>query len=154
MPTFGAQSPSAVGRRVLGAATIITLLLGVLGDDRFLAASGLFGVAWWAWDFLWDQVAPFANWLSRVLTGVADVQEPPDLTLDDTVRLLEGRLASAVATRHVQIEAAVRLAEIYLLNKHDPAKAREVIELVKARWPDSAELRFFEETHQLGTPEK
>ena len=47
MAAIGAPtSPSAVGRRIFGAATLVAALLGAVGDARFLAASGAFGIAW------------------------------------------------------------------------------------------------------------
>jgi len=146
MPASGPfESPSAVGRTMFGAATILTALLGLAGDARWFAASGAFGTAWWAWDAVWDNVlGPLGSWLSGMLTGTADVDQPPDLTLEDTIRLLESHLAADGVTRHVQIQSALRLAEIYRLNQKDPAKADEVIARVKAKWPDAPELTRFE----------
>ena len=146
MPASGPfESPSAVGRTMFGAATILTALLGLAGDARWFAASGAFGTAWWAWDAVWDNVlGPLGSWLSGMLTGTADVDQPPDLTLEDTIRLLESHLAADGVTRHVQIQSALRLAEIYRITKKDPARAREVIERVRARWPDAPELKKFE----------
>ncbi len=139
------ESPSAVGRTMFGAATVITALLGLAGDARWFAASGGFGAAWWAWDFLWDNVVgPVGDWFTGMLTGSTSVEEPPDLTLDDTIRLLESHLAADGVTRHVQIQSALRLAEIYRLNRNDPVKAKAVIEQVRARWPDAPELKVFE----------
>jgi hypothetical protein len=146
MPMFGpATSPSVVGRTMFGAATILTALLGLSGDARWFAASGAFGTAWWAWDALWGNVfGPLGDWLSGMLLGSASVEEPPDLTLDDTVRLLESHLSAEGVTQHVQIQSALRLAEIYRLNRHDPARAEEVIRRVRERWPDAPELKVFE----------
>ena len=137
-------SPSAVGRVAFGAATIGAALLGLL-DARWFAASAAFGAVWWAWDALCENVfAPFGRLLTGAVTGASGVEEPPQLTVDDTVRLLESHLAGDAVPRHVQIQSALRLAEIYRLNQHDPAKADEVIRRVKERWPDSPELERFE----------
>ena len=146
MPAIGPfESPSAVGRTLFGVATILTALLGLAGDARWFAASGAFGTAWWAWDFLWDSVVgPLGDWLTGMLNGSASVAEPPDLTLDDTIRLLENHLTGDGVTRHVQIQSALRLAEIYRLNRKDPAKADEVIRRVRERWPEAPELRAFQ----------
>jgi len=146
MPVFGSStSPSAAGRMLLGTATIVTALLGLAGDARWFAMSGALGVAWWAWDWLFENVVgPLGSLFTGALTGTADVEEPPDLSLDDTVRLLEDNLAADGVTRHVQIQSALRLAEIYRLNKKDPAKADQVIRQVKAKWPDAKELEAFE----------
>ena len=146
MASFGsATSPSAIGRRALGIATIASVVFGLAGDARWFAASAAFGTAWWGWDFLWANViGPLGDWLTGMLTGTAMVEEPPDLSLDDTVRLLESHLAASGVTQHVQIQSALRLAEIYRITKKDPARAREVIERVRARWPDAPELEKFE----------
>jgi hypothetical protein len=148
MAPFGSPtSPGAVGRKALTAATVLTALLGLFGDARWFAASAAFGTAWWAWDFLFANVlGPLGGWLTGMLTGTATIVEPPDLSLDDTVRLLESHLAANEAPRHVQIQSALRLAEIYRTAKNDPARAREVLERVRARWPDAPELRRFEES--------
>ena len=139
------NSPSVVGRRFLATATIVAALLGVLGDTRWLAASGAFGIAWWGWDAVWENVfGPIGGWVTAMLTGTSGVETPPDLSLDDTIRLLEDHIAADAVPRHVQIQSALRLAEIYRLNKHDPQRAGEVIARVRARWPDSPELARFE----------
>jgi len=142
MPTLGPpSSPRTVGRRFFAIATIVSALLGVTGDPHWLAASGAFGVVWWAWDALWENVVgPLGGWFTGMLTGTADVETPPDLTLDDTIRLLEDHLSADAVPRHVQIQSALRLAEIYRLNRHDPARAEEVLARVRARWPGAPEL--------------
>ena len=136
------DSPSAVGRTFFGGATIVTALMGVAGDKRWLAASGAFGIAWWGWDFVWENVlGPLGGLVTGILGGSVAVEEPPDLTLDDTVRLLESHLASDGVPRHVQIQSALRLAEIYRLGRNDPAKADAVLQRVRERWPDAPELK-------------
>ena len=146
MPTFGSTtSPSTAGRMLLGMGTIAAALLGLAGDARWFAASGALGIAWWAWDWLFENVfGPLGSWFTSGLTGTAEVEEPPDLSLDDTVRLLEDHLAADGVTRHVQIQSALRLAEIYRLNRHDEAKAQAVIQKVRERFPDAPELAMFE----------
>jgi len=145
MPSGSYGSPSAVGRTMFGVATVLTALLGLTGDARWFAASGAFGTAWWAWDFLSDSVVgPLGGWLLGMFTGATSVEEPPDLTIDDTIRLLEDHLTADGVTRHVQIQSALRLAEIYRLNRKDPVRAKAVIEQVRAKWPDAPELKVFE----------
>ena len=135
-------SPSVVGRRFLATATVAAALFGLLSDARWFAASGAFGVAWWGWDFIWQNVlGPLGGLFIGMLTGTSSVETPPDLTADDTIRLLEDHLAADATPRHVQIQSALRLAEIYRLNKQDPQRAREVIARVRARWPDAPELQ-------------
>jgi len=134
-----------VGRVAFGAATIVAALLGLLSDARWFAASGAFGAVWWAWDALAENVfGPMLRFLAGSLSGAGAAEEPPDLTVDDTVRLLESHLASNGTPRHVQIQSALRLAEIYRLNKKDPAKADELLERVKQRWPDAPEWKAFQ----------
>jgi hypothetical protein len=140
-----AISPGAVGRVAFGAATIGAALLGLFGDARWFAASAAFGGVWWAWDALCDNVfAPAGRFLTGAVTGAAGIEEPPDLTVDDTIRLLERHLAGDAVPRHVQIQAALRLAEIFRLNKKDPAKAEDVIRKVREKWPDAKELTMFD----------
>ncbi len=151
--TDTAISASAIGRVAFGTATIGAALLGLL-DARWFAASAAFGGVWWAWDALCDNMfAPVGRLFGAAITGSSDVAEPPQLTVDDTVRLLESHLAADAVPRHVQIQSALRLAEIYRLTKHDPAKANEVIARVKARWPDSPELAMFERNVERGGDE-
>lgn len=146
MPATGPfESPSAVGRTMFGVATVLTALLGLAGDGRWFVASGAFGTAWWAWDFVWDSVvSPLGGWFVGALTGSATVEEPPELTLEDTIRLLESHLEGDGVPRHVQVQSALRLAEIYRLNRKDDARARDVIRRVKDKWPDAKELEVFE----------
>jgi hypothetical protein len=146
MAAFGpVTSPRVVGRRFLATATIVAAVLGLTNDPHWFAASGAFGVAWWAWDAIWENVlGPIGGWFTGMLTGTYGVEEPPDLTVDDTIRLLEGHLSAAAVPRHVQIQSALRLAEIYRLTRQDPERARDVIARVRARWPDAPELQRFE----------
>ncbi len=147
-------SASVVGRVAFGAATIGSALLGLL-DARWFAASAAFGGVWWAWDTLCDNVfPPLGRLFTSAIGGSSDVVEPPELTVDDTVRLLESHLAADAVPRHVQIQSALRLAEIYRLNKNDPAKAEEVLRRVKDKWPDSPELTTFERMQQRGGDER
>ncbi len=143
MARFGPPtSPSVVGRRFLATATVVATVLGLLGDPRWFAASGAFGIAWWGWDAIWGNVfGPLGGWLMGMLSGTSGVAAPPDLTLDDTIRLLENHLQTDAVPRHVQIQSALRLAEIYRLNKQDPQRAQEVLARVRARWPDAPELQ-------------
>jgi hypothetical protein len=136
-------SPSAVGRWAFGGATIAAALLGLLLKDvRLLAAAGAFGTVWWAWDLLCDNVlGPIGRLFTGAITGASGVEEPPDLTVDDTVRLLESHLATDGVPRHVQIQSALRLAELYRFTRHDPAGADEVIRRMRAKWPDAKELQ-------------
>ena len=140
-----AVTPGAIGRFAFGAATLAAAVLGFAVDARWFAASGAFGGIWWAWDLLGQNViGPAGRLFTAAITGTSDVEDAPDLTVDDTIRLLEDHLSADGVPRHVQIQSALRLAEIYRLNRKDEAKAAEVIARVKAKWPDAPEWALFE----------
>ena len=140
-------SAAQIVRRIFAAATLGFLAIGLLhrADPRWLIASGVFGTIWLAWDLLVEHLlAPLTDWLSGMLSdgiGVPNDSTVANLrpTLDDTIRLLEGHLERG-ASRHVDINAALRLAEIYRL-KHDEENARRVIDVARVRYPDAEELR-------------
>ena len=142
----GDPLPLAVVRWALGAATIVSLLAGLLGKSTgALVASGAFGTMWWAWDLLNDNVlTPFGQWLSGLLSGDALARDDNDpLTLDETAELLEHRLQAGVAP-HIVIQAALRLEEIYRMDRHDPAKARTVIARARELVGDAPELKRYD----------
>lgn len=139
---------STVVRGVFGTATIGSLLLAVLtADSRWYAISAACGLVWWAWDLLLEHfILPVGDWFMGVVTGgVADPRASQNrLTLDDTVRLLENHLKRHTAPK-VDINAAIRLEEIYRTVKKDPERARQVIAVVLERYPDAPELERFRE---------
>jgi hypothetical protein len=147
-PSDLAPRPGAVVRSLLGGATVVSLVFGwwLGGDARILALSSALGTVWLAWDLLTDYViGPVAGFLGQVLSGQVGVQ-PSDATrpsLEDTIRLLENHIDHH-ASRHVQVNAALRLAEIYRTVKHDPERAHQVVERVRARFPDATELKRVE----------
>jgi hypothetical protein len=149
MPGPEYQKPTVVVRAALAVATVGFGVLGLaLGAPRFLAAAGVLGIIWTAWDVMWDRVlGPAADWITRVLTEGLSEGPPADTrpTLDDTIRLLESHLARDAA-RSVHLQAAIRLEAIYRTVRKDPARAREVIAAIRARYPDAPELARFEET--------
>ena len=67
--------------------------------------------------------------------GVGPSATPHRPTLDDTIRLRESHLSQG-ASRSVEIQAAIRLEEIYRTVKQDPAWARGMVRRVSARYPD------------------
>lgn len=146
-------SISAIVRRVFGGATIVFGAIGLLlrDDPRWFAASGACGALWLAWDVLRDHVlAPFGEWVHHALSGGITGGPAPNTrpTLEDTIRLLESHIAGE-ASRGVQINAAIRLEEIYRLIKKDEAKARDVIERVRGRFPDAVELGSYRKQEDL-----
>jgi len=97
------------------------------------------------WDFLVEYVfEPIEAFAHHLLQGGA-AQGDPSVhrpTLDDTVRLLESHLANPTSAK-VDINAAIRLEEIYRTAKKDSAKAQAVIRTVRERYPDAPELERF-----------
>jgi hypothetical protein len=146
-----ASAPLTTGRIVrafFAAATFVFLgaALMVRTDPRLYAASAAFGTIWWLWDLLMAYVVePLGEWFVRQVLGGGIGAAPSDLRpdLDDTIRLLEAHLARG-GGRHVDINAAVRLEEMYRLAKKDVAQARRVIAIVRERYPDAPELDRYE----------
>jgi hypothetical protein len=136
------QRPDAVVRAVFASAAVLFGVLGlVLREGRLLVAAGFFGTLWTLWDFIWGRlIGPFGSWAFRALSEGPD--EPPAAdrpSLDDTIRLLESHLEHGAA-RHVEVQSALRLEEIYRTIRKDPARARAVLERIRARYPDAPEL--------------
>jgi len=135
------SSPSGIGRFAFAAATLLSLLLGLTVDPRWLAASAGFGALWSLWDVIWDNLlGPLGGWFNGLLTGSLGEADAPGLTTDDTIRMLEDHLRNDGVPRHVQIESAIRLEELYRLARKDPTKAAEVMRVARERWPDAPEL--------------
>lgn len=135
---------SRIGRIVFGTATILTGLGGVVfrDDSRWFLLAGSLGILWWTWDLFVEHVlVPFAAWASNLFVSGTGDGPPPNLrpTLEDTIRLLESHLEHR-ASRRVEINAALRLEEIYRTVKKDPERARGVIRRVRERYPDAPEL--------------
>lgn len=141
-------SITRVVRLIFGTATIVLLVAAfvVRSDPRLFVASAACGVIWWVWDLLVEYVAtPLGDWVSRQLLGGGIGALPPQVrpNLEEVVRLLEGYLQRG-ASRRVDINAAIRLEEIYRTVKKDPARARGAIRLAKERYPDAPELARYE----------
>jgi hypothetical protein len=145
------DSPSRIGRFAFAAATLLSVLLGLTVDPRWFAASASFGTLWWLWDFIWNYfLGPLGGWFYGLLTGSFGEADAPGLTTDDTIRMLEDHLRNDGAPRHVQIESAIRLEELYRLARKDPAQAAEVMRVARERWPDAPELARHER-HEAGS---
>jgi hypothetical protein len=50
-------------------------------------------------------------------------------------------LAEGVEPHH-EIIMGIRLAEIYRINQHDPAKAAALVARLRAKYPDAPELKL------------
>ncbi len=138
---------SRVVRAVFGTATVALVLAALLvgHEPRLFAAAAAFGAVWWSWDLLLEHVfQPLGDWIVGTVAsggvGMADHTTRPNL--DELVRLLEAHLARGTS-RQVDINAAIRLEEIYRTVKRDPDGARRVIALVLERYPDAPELERF-----------
>jgi hypothetical protein len=131
-------------RGIFGTATIAFAGIGfvVREDPRWFVASGMCGIVWWSWDLLLEYVfEPMGDWLSDQLVGGGVMGSSAGMrpNMEETIALLESHLRRG-ASRKVDINAAIRLEEIYRTVKHDPQRAREVIRLARERYPDAPEL--------------
>jgi hypothetical protein len=136
-------SAPTVGRAILGTATVLffVMALVVRDDPRWYVAAGAAGIFWTLWDLVWGHLlAPLGHWIVLAFSGGLG-GPPPNVrpTLEDTIRLLESHI-TANAARRVQLQAAIRLEEIYRTVKNDPGRARDVIRRVRERFPDAWEL--------------
>lgn len=140
------MKPSTIVRIALAGVTILFAVLGFYATDgaKFFVASGIFGAMWWGWDLLLEHVfTPFGHLLGDGIPGGVHYVSP-NISVDDKIRALERRLEGG-HSRRVEINAAIRLAELHRYQKNDPERAREIIDLMKERYPDAPKLRRFEQ---------
>jgi hypothetical protein len=147
---FDAESPSprAVVGRILGAATAVSalILLVVLLSTGHIEWKlvGLIGILWGAWGFfggLFGSVLePAGQFLVNQLTGNVTLPDATE-TLDKQTARLERLIAQPLEPHH-EILVGIRLAEIYRINQHDPAKADALLALLRAKYPDAPELEL------------
>jgi hypothetical protein len=107
---------------------------------------------WWGWDLLLEHILlPIGDWLMSVFSGGALTSPPGGArpTLEDTIRFLEGHLERGASPR-VEINAAIRLEEIYRTVKKDPERARRVVDLVLERYPNAPKLKRFRDAQGSG----
>jgi hypothetical protein len=134
-------------RLLFGTATVALLVFAfaVREDARLFAAAAVCGTIWWVWDLLTAHVfQPLGDWVTQTVVGggLGETDGSTRPGLDDLVRLLESHLERG-ASRHVDINAAIRLEEIYRVVRKDPESARRVVEIALRRYPDAAELERF-----------
>lgn len=137
-------SITKVVRRILGTATIAFAGIGFVvgGDPRWFVASGMCGIVWWTWDLLLEYILmPVGDWVADQLIGGGVMGSSAGMrpNLEETIALLEGHLRRGTS-RRVDINAAIRLEEIYRTVKGDAARAREVIRIARERYPDASQL--------------
>lgn len=147
-----------VVRLLFGTATVALLVFAfaVGQDPRLFAAAAVCGTVWWAWDLLSAHVfVPLGDWVTQTVIGgglgVTEGSTRPGL--DDLVRLLESHLERG-ASRHVDINAAIRLEEIYRVVRKDPESASRVIGIVLRRYPDAPELARFRLSGPAGSSDE
>jgi hypothetical protein len=126
-------------------ATLLVAAFALGGNPRVFAAAAACGTVWWAWDVLAVHVfAPVGEWITDVIVGggvgASDASTRP--SLDEVVEMLERHLERPTS-RQLDINAAIRLEEIYRTVKQDPAASRRVVEVVRSRYPDAPELARF-----------
>lgn len=136
-----------VVRLLFGTATVALLVFAfaVGQDPRLFAGAAVCGTIWWVWDVLTAQVLrPLGDWMLQTVVGggLGETDGSIRPGLDDLVRLLESHLERG-ASQHVDVNAAIRLEEIYRTVKKDPDSARRVVEIVLCRYPDAPELKRF-----------
>lgn len=138
------EDPGRLVRTVLGVVTVVLLVcaFGVRNSIQLWAIAAAVGTAWWASDLLTEHVfRPFGEWMTDVFmsggVGIDDAASRPKL--DDLIRLLESHIARGTSQK-VDINAAIRLEEIYRTVKKDPARAKAVMEIVRTRYPNAPEL--------------
>ncbi len=144
IPT-GHEDPAKFVRYTFAAATIFFGVAGFVGGSgKMLGVSGAFGTMWWLWDLLIDHVvAPFGQWFGGLFTGGSLEYVPPEFTVDQRIGLLEKRLSQEGGNRRRIFQDAVRLIELYELQKKDPDGATRVVERMRERFPDAPELQLF-----------
>jgi hypothetical protein len=135
-------------RTLFGTATVALLIVafGVGREPRLFAAAAACGTIWWTWDILAIHVfTPLGEWIADVIlgggVGASDASTRP--SLDEVVAMLERHLERPTS-RKLDINAAIRLEEIYRTVKKDPVAAQRVVALVRKRYPDAPELARFE----------
>jgi len=146
-PSHSSLTLSAAVRSVLGLTTLVLAGAGFVfdGSTQLFVAAGACATMWWAWDVLVEFVfEPIEDFAHHLLQGGAAQNDPSVArpSIDDTVRLLENHLANPTSAK-VDINAAIRLEEIYRTAKQDPARAQAVIRTVRERYPDAPELQRF-----------
>lgn len=138
--------PAAVLRAVFAGGTVVFAVAGFFADagGKLFAASGACGILWWGWDLLVEYLlVPLEYWMEDVMAGGGTLEyHSEDWSLDDRIARLEDRMAHG-RSRRLQIQAGIRLAEIYRLQRKNEQRAREVIEAIRARYPDAPELEPF-----------
>lgn len=146
MPHDPPISVTRAVRTIFGTGTVAFTLMGLaVGEDpRWFAAAAVFGGIWWGWDLLVAHVLePLSDWAGHLFAS-AGFDAPPTVrpTLDEMIALLERHLERPTS-RQVDLNAAIRLEEIYRTVKKDPDRARDVIRRARERYPDAPELRRY-----------
>lgn len=139
------DDPAKFVRHTFAAFTIFFGIAGFVGDSgKMLGVSGAFGTMWLLWDLVMDYVvAPFGRWFGGMFTGGSLEYSPSDFSVDQRIGLLESRISQEGGDRRRIFQDALRLIELYELQKKDPDGAKRVVTTMKERFPDAPELGLF-----------
>jgi len=87
-------------------------------------------------------LAPMGQAASRMFFEGANLPAPRNTSPEATIRRLEARLEQPLS-READIQAALRLADLYRVARGDQVRAVAIVRMMRARYPDSLELRRF-----------
>lgn len=151
MPDLDPPRPRQVAGRLLGIALAVALV--ALPVDWAESGSvswhliGLIGIVWTVRGFvvgLFDDVLePLGRFASNVFAGSGPEIPGTRFTIDEETAKLEAMMSRSLAP-HREILVGIRLAEIYRTHQHDTAKASEMMDRLRAKYPDAPELRYAE----------
>jgi len=140
--------PRQVAGRLLGVA--LALAMVALPVDWAESGSvswqlvGVIGILWGVRSFvtgLFDDVLePLGRFASSVFAGSGPEIPGARFTIDEETTKLE-RMMDQTLPAHREILIGIRLAEIYRTHEHDPAKASQMMDRLRAKYPDASELR-------------
>ena len=136
-------------RIILGAASWGALGIALWTKDlRWAAASCGFGTFWWFSDFFGSRIfRPFGGLVLQVFRGGPGRPVLDQRTIHDAMSELEIQVLDQATSREVQIQAALRLSDLYRVINQDEVRAEAVMNLVRGRFPDAVELTKIPRMH-------
>jgi hypothetical protein len=150
-------SPLAVIRMLVGGvvalATLALLASCVSSGSVDWQLWGFVALLWAFWGFFEDIAAfvvrPFSGFVSRTFAagfgGGPLGDAPPPITIAEETVFLE-HLVATPPNPHRAVMAGIRLAEIYRTHQHDQAKCDELLDRLRAQYPDARELGYVRPT--------
>lgn len=136
---------------MLGAAiavAIVALLFDWVASGTFSwHLAGLVGILWAFRGFLTGlfdaMLDPLGRFGSSLLAGSGPEIPGTRYTIDEETANLERLMGGGRSLpAHREILIGIRLAEIYRTHQHDPAKASQLMDRLRAKYPDASELRY------------